>query len=77
MGSSHYRRRKYLLGSARQALPQLLPPQLLQQGLVLAQDCRAAQRARDAGEGRPEPAVGPPVWTAPDAPLGRRLRMCP
>lgn len=77
MGSSHYRRPKCLLGSARRALPQLLPPQLLRQGLVLAQDCSTAQRARDAGEGRPKPAVGPPVWAEPDAPPGRRLRMCP
>ena len=67
VGSSPCRRPKCLLGSARQALPQLLPLQLLQQVLMLAQDHSAAQRAHDVGEGHPKPAVGPLVWTEPDA----------
>lgn len=67
MGSSPCRRPRCLLGSARQALPQLLPLQLLQQVLMLAQDHSAAQRAYVVGEGHPKPTVGPPVWTEPDA----------
>ena len=67
MGSSPCRRPRCLLGSARQALPQLLPLQPLQQVLMLAQDHSAAQRAHVVGEGHPKPAVGPPVWTEPDA----------